>query len=169
MTRATGFDRAFVYVMVTGMMLDRVTKLIAEAALKNQPSITVIDGVFDLHYAHNDSALFGLGDRLPNVLRVIATRILPGLFAVALAVLYVRTPELQRTLRTGLVFILTGTIANLIDRFKHGGVIDFLNLRLGEQSAWLTINVADLYVAVGIGLLAWHMSAAPSSRPLERP
>lgn len=169
MTRATGFDRAFVYVMLSGMVLDRGTKLIAEVALKDQPSIVLIDGMLDLHYVRNIGGMFGLHDHLPAVARFIATRIVPGLFAVSLAMMYLRTPEAQRLLRTALLLILTGTVANLIDRFKHNGVIDFINLRLGEHGAWLTINVADIYIAVGIALLAWHVSAAPSSRPLERP
>lgn len=168
-TRATGFDRAFTYVMLSGMVLDRATKLAADATLKGQPPITLIDGLLDLHYARNDGGMFGLIDRLPTLLRFVATRIAPACVAIALAFMYSRVPDTLRMLRVGLVFMLTGTIANLLDRFKHDGVIDFINLRLGEHSPWLTINVADLYIAVGVLLLAWHMSSAPSSQALERP
>lgn len=169
LTRATGFDRVFVYVMLSGMVLDRASKLIADAVLKGQASIPVIDGYVDLHYARNTGAMFGALDHWPAVLRMIATRIVPALLAVTLAVTYLRTPTQLGSLRMSLVFMLTGTVANLVDRFKHEGVIDFINLRIGEQSAWLTINLADLYIAVGVALLAWHLSVAPSSNASETP
>jgi signal peptidase II len=165
----TGFDRTFVYVMLSGMLIDRATKFGADALLNGQPMVPVIQGFIDLHYVRNTGGMFGLLDPLSPLWRVLALRIVPALLALALAVAYVRTPVSQRLLRGALVFMLTGTVANLIDRFKHDGVIDFINLRFGDHSDWLTINVADLYIVVGVALLAWHLSIASSSLPSEKP
>lgn len=165
----TGFDRTFVYVLLSGMVLDRATKLVADATLKGHASIGVVDGYLDLHYARNTGAMFGALEHWPTVVRFVATRIVPALLAVTLAVTYARTPAQLGSLRMSLVLMLTGTVANLVDRFKHGGVIDFINLRIGEQSEWLTINLADLYIAVGVLLLAWHLSRSSSSTASENP
>lgn len=166
---ATGFDRLFVHVLLSGMVVDRVTKLGAESLLRNRPDVPVIPGLVDLHYVRNAGGLFGLFDTVPSTLRMIALRLVPALLALALGVAYAQSAPDARLLRGSLVLMMTGTVANLIDRMKHDAVIDFLNLRLGDWSPWLTINVADLYLATGVALLAWHLGSAPVSRPSEKP
>lgn len=165
----TGFDRTFVYVMLSAMLLDRATKAGAEALLKDQPDISVISGFMDLHYVRNTGGMFGLLDSLSPMWRSIVFRGVPALLSLLLGAAYLRTSRRLYALRTSFVFMLAGTIANLIDRMKHDAVIDFINLRVGEHSPWLTINVADIYIAVGVLLLARHLSSASSSLSSETP
>jgi len=49
----------------------------------------------------------------------------------------------------GLSFILGGAIGNLIDRFMHGYVIDFISWHV-KNYYWPTFNLADSAVFVGI-------------------
>ena len=46
--------------------------------------------------------------------------------------------------KIGIVFILGGAIANLIDRYNHGCVIDFIDLRF-----FPAFNLADIFITIG--------------------
>lgn len=160
---STGFDRMFVYVVLSGMLVDRVTKLGAESLLRSRADVPVIPGLLDLHYVRNAGGLFGLFDSWSPTVRMVALRLVPALLTLALSAAYAQSAPDARLLRGALVLMISGTLANLIDRMKHDAVIDFINLRLGHFSPWLTINVADIYLAVGTGLLAWHLVSVPTS------
>lgn len=48
-----------------------------------------------------------------------------------------------------LALILGGAVGNLIDRFRLGKVVDFLDFYFGEQH-WPSFNVADVAITAGI-------------------
>lgn len=56
----------------------------------------------------------------------------------------------KKSWRHDLVFVLVvgGALGNLIDRFIHGAVIDFIKI-----FAWPTFNIADTAIVVGFFLL----------------
>jgi len=165
---ATGFDRVFVYVLLSGIIVDRATKAAAESLLRDRPDLPVIPGLMDLHYVRNAGGLFGVFDSMSSTVRIVALRLVPALLALALSIAYAQSPADGRLLRGSLVFMVTGTVANLLDRLKHDAVIDFINLRLGAHSPWLTINVADIYLVVGVVLLVWHLGSVPAPRNSEK-
>jgi len=47
------------------------------------------------------------------------------------------------------LFVLVGGVSNVIDRFLYGGVIDFIDLYIGNYH-WYTFNLADAYIVMGI-------------------
>ncbi|MFC3052447.1 signal peptidase II [Kordiimonas pumila] len=51
-----------------------------------------------------------------------------------------------------IAIILGGAIGNLIDRFVHGAVIDFVHLHAGGYSFYV-FNVADSAITIGVVLL----------------
>jgi signal peptidase II len=55
-------------------------------------------------------------------------------------------------LSVALALVLSGAIGNLIDRFEHGYVVDFIHLHW--QGAYFpAFNVADAAISVGAALL----------------
>ena len=52
----------------------------------------------------------------------------------------------------GLALILGGAAGNALDRVIHGGVTDFLEVRLWTYR-WPAFNVADSAITIGAGLL----------------
>jgi len=63
-----------------------------------------------------------------------------------------------------LVIILGGAIGNLIDRFRLGYVVDFLDVYLdwsGQTHHWPAFNIADSAICIGIGLLFLDMRRKP--------
>jgi signal peptidase II len=54
--------------------------------------------------------------------------------------------------QSGLALILGGAAGNALDRLLHGGVTDFLEVRLGTYR-WPAFNVADSAITVGAALV----------------
>jgi len=50
-----------------------------------------------------------------------------------------------------LIFILGGSLGNMIDRLRVGSVIDFLDFRI-----WPIFNIADSALNIGLFLLILH-------------
>ncbi|MBU4331734.1 signal peptidase II [Patescibacteria group bacterium] len=74
-------------------------------------------------------------------LYILVGLILAGLFYLAL--------KFWQKKNTGLhlatVLIIVGALSNLIDRFKFGAVIDYIDLRI-----WPVFNLADCMIVIGV-------------------
>lgn len=136
------------------VIVDQVTKQIADAQLAGRGLVIVLDGLFMLDYSRNPGAFFSLGADLEPTLRRVFF-VTATLLAVALVLhLYRRVLEGQRALRWGLLLLLAGAVGNLVDRVMYGEVIDFLRLHYRDVFYWATFNVADMYICFGLVLLA---------------
>lgn len=56
----------------------------------------------------------------------------------------------------GELLIIGGSLSNIIDRFMYGGVVDFIELRIGS---WIgpAFNVADSMIVVGVAIMAYEV------------
>jgi signal peptidase II len=135
---------------------DQVTKLWAVEVLEPRGALSLIPGFFDLVCVRNRGVAFGLfndGDR-PWQAWVL------GGFALAAMLLILRMvrqlpPHAHRSL-SGFALIFGGAAGNLLDRIRHGEVIDFVYLYYREWH-WPAFNVADSAICVGVGLLLLDM------------
>jgi signal peptidase II len=118
--------------------------------LPTEPHV-VIDGYFVFHYAENCGAAFG-------ILRTAPAWVRAGIFGIAaIGACIVLTMMFMRgtggPLFAGAVpLILAGAIGNLSDRFRHGFVVDFIQV----DPRWFeypTFNVADITITIGVVLL----------------
>lgn len=129
------------------ILLDQVTKLLADIHLKNQKAIPIIKDVLVLDYVENRGAAFGTfqGGFVFFVFTFIVLAVFMCFFAM-------RVPLTQRMkpLRILLVFVLAGAIGNFIDRIRLRYVIDFIYFKLIDFPVF---NVADIYVTVSMILL----------------
>lgn len=144
-------------VVIGGVLLDQITKYLADAQLKGQGLVTVIDGFFELRYARNPGAFFSLGAELSPDVRRLLFVVASTAASILIVRLYMRAQENQRALRWALIFLLTGAIGNLIDRAVQGEVIDFVHLYWRGVLDWATFNVADVFITFGLGLLVVDM------------
>jgi signal peptidase II len=147
--------------------LDAWTKWLVSNHIDMHDSISLIPNLFQLVHVRNTGAAFGIGANaqsriVPLLLNVGAI----GVFFVVVAYAF-RTAVTDRLLQTGLHLILGGAIGNLIDRFRLGYVVDFLDVYLnwgGQPHHWPAFNVADSAICIGIGLLFLDMRKKPEER-----
>lgn len=143
----SGAERRPFWLLVAGtVILDRITKVIAERALRDGP-IPLVGDVVQFQLVYNPGAAFGIhvGDLSRWVFMTIAI--------VAVVVLWRMSREAEPgdVLRQYAVgFVAGGAAGNLIDRVvSRRGVIDFIDV-----GWWPTFNVADIAVSCGAVALA---------------
>lgn len=176
---ASGADRRLYWgVGVTVLVLDLITKYLAEQHLLRSSGREVFGEWFQLRLVYNPGAAFGLdlGPYSRWIFMLVALVALVALFRMS------RDAEVGdwfRQLALGLVS--GGALGNLVDRIRSSqGVVDFLDVGVG-QWRWPTFNVADMAVscgAIALALSLWREDArreeqtpATSGRPLppEKP
>lgn len=152
------------YLILTAAIvaLDIWTKSLVLARIQLHDAIPVIPNFFQLVHVRNTGAAFGLGANASSKLVPILLNV--GAIAVfCVVVVYaLRTAVTDRVLQTGLHLILGGAIGNLLDRFRFGYVVDFLDVYVGRYH-WPAFNVADSAICIGIVLLFFDMRKKPET------
>ena len=139
------------------IVLDQATKQIVKSNLdlyEAWPS----EGFFRIVYRTNSGTAFGL---FPGQ---TITLILLSVFAIGFLFYFYRTRALSYPmLRLALGLQLGGAVGNLIDRLRHGAVVDFIDV-----GPWPTFNVADSSIVVGIFLLAVMLAFSGAAKGGDR-
>lgn len=128
------------------IFFDQITKYLAVTRLKDQASVVLIQGVFELHYLENRGAAFGVLQGKKAFFVLIAI-----LMVVLLTYVYGKIPMERRffALHGICIVVFAGAIGNFIDRIMHNYVIDFLYFSLIDFPIF---NVADIYVTCAMAL-----------------
>ncbi len=154
--------RVFVWAALGTIVLDLITKLIAEATLLRTPGISVFGDWFQLRLVYNPGAAFGL--HVGPYSRWI-------FFTVAVIAVFVLnrmsrgSPPGDRFRQLALGLVAGGAVGNLIDRIRSPrGVVDFLDVGVGALR-WPTFNVADIAVSCGAIALAISLWREDARRP----
>ena len=74
-----------------------------------------------------------------------------ALLVVVALLAWMRRAE-SRMVATALGAIAGGAVGNVLDRLRHGAVVDFIHAHAGGWS-WYVFNVADAAIVCGVGLL----------------
>jgi len=148
--------RILIIVSLIVIILDQVTKLLVLKYMPMYQSIPIIDNVFNLTHIHNTGGAFGfMANQSPLVRHIL----FHGISLVSLGVIvyfYHQAPANYPFLLTALSLIFGGAVGNLIDRFRMGEVVDFLDFYIGSYH-WPAFNVADSAVSVGVTVLMYYM------------
>lgn len=142
--------------LMSGVLViaDQVTKAVVHRSMTLHESIPVVPSV-NLTYTRNPGAAFSLLADADPTFR--------GWFflVVSVVALTLITVFLRRVERgdwwtlIGLSLILGGAVGNVIDRIRHGEVIDFIDLYLGRYH-WPVFNLADSGITIGMVMLLGH-------------
>ena len=166
---ASGADRRLFWVAaLVVVVLDALTKLVAEATLLLTPGVPVIGEWVQLRLVYNRGAAFGLhvGPYSRWVFFAVAI-----IAVLVLNRMSVQTSPADRFRQLALGLVAGGAAGNLIDRMRSGrGVVDFLDVGVGSLR-WPTFNVADIAVSCGgvaLAIALWredHRRARAESAP----
>jgi signal peptidase II len=138
--------RALFFASAAGTFaLDQLAKAVVAARLDPDLPLPVVGHWLRLTLTHNTRSAFGL------VSSTWVLVVVGGLVCAAI-VSYVlcsgdRRQAAKQFVPLGLVF--GGSMGNLVDRVRTGGVLDFIDLRV-----WPVFNVADVAITVGVVVLA---------------
>ena len=157
-SRSMAIAKVVKLMMVSGTIIvaDQISKMIILRSIPLYETIPVIPGFFNMTHIHNPGGAFGfMAGQGPEV-RSLLFLAMSSLAAVVIVFFYLRTPAACSWLSTALLLIFGGAIGNMIDRFRFGEVVDFLDFYAGGYH-WPAFNVADSGITVGMAILVYHL------------
>ena len=131
------------------VFLDQLTKWWILTGVMTPPQNIPVTGFFNLVLVYNRGVSFGFLGGAPSW-ATAALIIFALLLSVALCIWMWRADSLL--LGTALGFVVGGAIGNVIDRFLHGAVVDFLDFHAAGYH-WPAFNVADSAIVMGVAIL----------------
>ena len=138
-------------VFVICLALDQASKLLIERHIPLHQAIEVIPGFFAIVHVENRGAAFGMLASLPGAGTLFVVISLIAIVLICAYFRWLKDEEVWSPLCLALV--LTGAVGNLIDRFRLGSVVDFLDVYYRGWH-WPAFNVADASITIGVLLLA---------------
>lgn len=132
------------------LILDQVTKMLVVANIPLYQSVNFIPGVLSLTYVQNDGAAFSVLQGQHWLFAIV--------FAVFAAFIAWEFPKKRLPLknfeRWCIVAVFAGGLGNMIDRFRHGYVVDMIQT---EFMDFPVFNVADCFITCGCIALIAHL------------
>ena len=133
------------------ILLDQWTKQIATANLQYGESVPFIAGFWDWTLAHNTGAAFSFlansGEWAHWFFVVMKITV-----SLVLIVLLFKMPRNHWRDALPYSLIISGALGNLVDRFRFGYVVDFIEWYYKSYS-WPVFNIADSCIVLGAALL----------------
>ena len=133
------------------LFLDQSTKYFVNTHLIYGKAYPIITGFLNLTLVYNRGGAFGLLSSSPQFFIVFS-------FVTFLMLIYIciRLQAVEKNIAFPFLLVFSGAIGNLIDRIRHGYVVDFIDFYVGSYH-WPAFNIADSTITIGILMLIWKM------------
>lgn len=141
--------KKFFYSLITILLivaLDQLVKLYISSTLGLFQSVPVIKNIFEITYIHNNGAAWGMFSGRIGILIGITIIVILGCFYIFNNLVEYSEPK-YILLRWSIVFLIAGSIGNMIDRIRLGYVVDYLYFKLIDFPIF---NIADIFVVISI-------------------
>ncbi|HAV42515.1 TPA: signal peptidase II [bacterium] len=129
------------------LLLDQISKWIVQTSMAEGETSAVWRDIWRITHIKNEG--IALGFLQGQGLFLIVTGLV---VIIAIPLFYRRLNHQDRWIRFGTGLLLGGAMGNFFDRLRLGGVIDFLDIGLG-QYRWPVFNLADVSICLGVGIL----------------
>ena len=118
--------------------------------------------IFNLTYIQNQGISLGLLNATNPVGRWLLV-LMTAAIAVAVGVWITR--EKNRLDQIALGMVLGGALGNILDRARHGYVVDFADLHFGEWRPFLIFNVGDAAISIAVVILLLRAFVSRKDQP----
>ena len=145
----------WLWLSVLTIVLDQLTKIIAEAELLLHQPIAIFPG-FNFTLMYNKGAAFSFLSEAGGWQRIffvgLSTAVSIFLFFWLKQISSDVKQKDNKVIQIAIAFILGGAIGNLIDRAMTGEVVDFIQVYYSTYY-FPAFNIADSAITLGAGLL----------------
>jgi len=166
---AKAFPLRLVVISLLAVACDQLSKTAAARALEVGESVPVLGDFFRFTLVLNPGGVFGTRIGSQDFYTIISV------LAIGITLwFFFKTSDKTVNLEVGLSLVLGGAIGNLIDRFRFGEVVDFLDFEFFNISLpparlaflkfpgfyldrWPVFNLADSFVLIGMILIVAHL------------
>jgi len=131
--------------------LEQITKwiVLGPLDLRNTQVVEILP-IFRLWYTENHGISLGLFQASSDAMRWVLVAVTS---AIAVGVGWWLTREERAGDQVALGMVLGGALGNILDRVRHGYVVDFADLHFGEFRPFFIFNVADAAISIGVAIL----------------
>ena len=131
--------------------LEQITKwiVLGPLDLRNTQVVEILP-FFRLWYTENHGISLGLFQASSDGMRWALVAVTS---AIAVGVAWWLTREEKGGDQVALGMVLGGALGNILDRVRHGYVVDFADLHFGEFRPFFIFNVADAAISIGVAIL----------------
>ncbi len=145
-------------IVILGAAADQFTKALVSARIDAFSSVPVVDGFFYLVHRFNAGAAWSLldGKDWGRILLAAVSSL------ASLVMLYLIATYPDKHIKVCLAFLCAGSVGNLVDRIRLGGVTDFLEFHFGTY-VFPIFNLADSMIvcsSIALGLVVLFMKPA---------
>ena len=132
-------------------VLEQITKwvVLGPLDLRNTQSVEVLP-IFRLNYTENHGISLGLFQASSDAMRWVLVLVTA---AIAVGVAWWIGREEKHWDQIALGMVLGGALGNILDRVRHGYVVDFADLHFGDFRPFFIFNVADAAISIGVAIL----------------
>ncbi|NIN01056.1 MAG: signal peptidase II [candidate division Zixibacteria bacterium] len=159
------FPRTLLIIAVLVILTDQLSKTLITLLLPTGQSVPVLGNFFRLTLVLNPGGVFGTRLGSQNFYTFVSV------LAIGITLWFFFKAKTRETkFGTGLCLVLGGAVGNLIDRFRFGEVVDFLDFNIPNISLppakiaffqfpgfyldrWPVFNLADSFVLIGMVLV----------------
>jgi len=141
---------AWLWLSVAVIVLDQATKFLVTRFLDLYERVEVLP-VLDFTLLHNTGAAFSILAGASGWQRWFFI-VLAVVVSLTLVIWLWRLPRGDRLIAIALALVLGGALGNLLDRVRHGYVVDFIHAHWGA-AYFPAFNIADSAITVGAALL----------------
>ncbi len=135
------------------LALDQYTKHLICTGLALYGRIEVLPGYLDIIHVRNSGVAFGFLKGFGMQYKTLSLIAVSAVAVFLLGFLLWQVRRDQKLQGFSLALILGGAIGNIIDRFRLGEVVDFVDAHWLETYHWPAFNVADMAISIGIVVL----------------
>lgn len=131
------------------VVVDQLTKKLAVDNLMGKEDIILIKNFIGLSYAENTGAAFSMFSDSTMLLSVVTLLLILG------GIVFMFLGKIEgKLMNICAVMILAGGTGNLIDRFAHGYVVDYIKTLFIDFPVF---NFADILVVVGVFVVIGYL------------
>lgn len=132
-------------------ILEQISKwiILGPLDLRNTFQIRILP-IFNLTYTENHGISLGMFQASSDAMRWFLVAVTA---AIATGVAVWITREEKRGDQIALGMVLGGALGNILDRVRHGYVVDFADLHFGDFRPFFIFNVADAAISIGVVIL----------------
>jgi signal peptidase II len=106
--------------------------------------------IFNFTYTENEGISLGLLNATTEIGRWMLVGLTSG---IAVGVAYWLGREKNSVDQVALGMVLGGALGNILDRARHGYVVDFADLHFGDFRPFLIFNVGDAAISIAVVIL----------------
>lgn len=129
------------------VFIDQIIKFVVELNMLVNSSINIISGFFNLTYVQNTGAAFSIFENKQLFLIIIT------IIALFFMFYFLKNKIFNKNEMAIYSLIVSGVLANLVDRIFRGYVVDYLDFKIFGYD-FPIFNLADIMIVVGCILLA---------------